>query len=129
MLDVNKHYMIPVDTDTEEGKLKEKVIRKLINEFNKYIDELYKLPPNAIVGNSYEKVCKEELVYILMDSDYSIDTYKLMLKEEYLLESLYEEWISFDGNFDEMLGYSVDKYVYFLKEKSIEKKPKEELIK
>ena len=72
-----------------------------------------------IVGNSYEKVCKEELVYILMDTDYSIDTYKLMLKEEYLLDSLYEEWIDFDGNFNEMMGYSVDKYVNFLKEKSI----------
>ena len=126
MIDTNMQcYLIP---DRDDGKytLKDKVSIKIVNEFNDFIRGLYKLSPQEIVDKSYEKISNEEIVYIVEENDYSDEKYKLMLSEENLLDGLYNEWLTSDGNYNELLGYSVEKFLNSLVQKSKENKNKED---
>ena len=126
MLDTNMQFYAISDRDDGKYSLKDKLSIKIVNEFNDFIRGLYKLSPQEIVDKSYEKVAKEEIVYIVEENDYSDEKYKLMLSEENLLDGLYNEWLTSDGNYNELLGYSVEKFLNSLVQKSKENKNKED---
>ena len=122
MLDTNMQYYAISERDDGKYTLKDKVSIKIVNEFNDFIRGLYKLSSQEIVDKSYEKISKEEIVYIVEENDYSDEKYKLMLSEENLLDGLYNEWLTSDGNYNELLGYSVEKFLNSLVQKSKENK-------
>lgn len=124
MLDTNMQFYAISDRDDGKYSLKDKLSIKIVNEYNDFIRELYKLSPEEIVDKSYEKVAKEEIVYIVEENDYSDEKYKLMLNEEDLLDGLYNEWLTSDGNFNELLGYSIERFVNYLVQKSKENRDK-----
>ena len=88
--------------------LKQKVQEKIITEYNNFISELKNERPEVIIERAYEKVCKEEMLYVFDKKDLSVKEYKSLLKCSNILNDCYDEWIKSDGNFNEMLEYAVD---------------------
>lgn len=93
-----------------EEKLKEKLTQKIEDEYKEFISILKTKTPEEIIQRSYEKVTKEEITY-LFNKDYSKTELKALLKRDCLLDECYDNWLKCDGNFNEMIEYSVDDVV------------------
>ena len=91
-----------------KDKLKQRVQEKVTNEYNDFISELKNERPEVIIERAYEKVCKEEMLYVFEKKDLSAKEYKSLLKSSNILSDCYDEWLKSDGNFNEMLEYAVD---------------------
>ena len=96
------------DIYSYEDGLKQRVQEKLTNEYNDFISELKNERPEVIIERAYEKVCKEEMLYVFEKKDLSAKEYKSLLKCSNILSDCYDEWLKSDGNFNEMLEYAVD---------------------
>ena len=96
------------DLYSYEDGLKQRVQEKLTNEYNDFISELKKEKPEVIIERAYEKVCKEEMIYVFEKKDLSASECKSLLKCSNILSDCYDEWLKSDGNFNEMLEYAVD---------------------
>ena len=98
-----------------EEKLREELYEKLSLEYDSFIEEVKKLPPEKIIDKSYEKVMKEELVSMFYpESDqYDISDIKVLNKSEYPLEELYQDE---DSGIHQALESSVETTIDFLKQ-------------
>ena len=67
--------------------------QKVKNEYEVFLKELVKRPPEQIVEGSYEKVYKEELVSILETSSFSEKEAALLCAVDHPLDALYQEWL------------------------------------
>ena len=71
---------------------------KLQNEFSKYTQDLINnKTPQEIVMKSYETTVKEGYIDLFSYKDLEKDEIKALLKEENILDSLYDDWIKSDG--------------------------------
>ena len=71
---------------------------KLQNEFSKYTQDLINnKTPQGIVMKSYETTVKEGYIDLFSYKDLEKDEIKALLKEENILDSLYDDWIKSDG--------------------------------
>lgn len=91
----------------EEG-LQYRVAEKITNEYNDYIENLKNEKPEVIIEKAYEKVCKEEIIYLFEEKDLSVQECKALLKCPNILDECYDNWLNCDSNFKEILEYSVD---------------------
>lgn len=91
-----------------EDGLKQRVQEKLTNEYNDFINELKNERPQVILERAYEKVCKEEMLYAFEKKTLDVKECKALLKCPNILNDCYDEWLKSDGNFNEMLDYSID---------------------
>lgn len=88
--------------------LKQKLDEKIDNEFANFIEELKKFSPNTIIDKAYEIISKEEMIYKIKDKEYSISELKALLNSDNILDKCYDEWLKRDGNFNEVLEYTVN---------------------
>ncbi|MBP3831210.1 MAG: DUF3848 domain-containing protein [Clostridia bacterium] len=71
---------------------------KLQNEFSKYTQDLINNKTSQeIVMKSYETTVKEGYIDLFSYKDLEKDEIKALLKEENILDSLYDDWIKSDG--------------------------------
>ena len=100
-----------------EEKIREELYQKLSLEYDSFIEEIKKLPPEKIIDKSYEKVMKEELVSMFYpESDqYDISDIKALNKSEYPLEELYQGWMDEDSGIHQILESSVEDTIDLLK--------------
>lgn len=107
-------------------ELKEKLDKKVEQEYEEFIEKLRKKTPDEIIESSYEKVTKEELVYKIQNRDYETNELKALLKQEDILAEFYDEWMDSDLNYNELLEEiiedRVNKITEDFKEKLKEKK-------
>lgn len=111
-----------------EEKLREELYEKLSLEYDSFIEEIKKLPPEKIIDKSYEKVMKEELVAMFYpESDqYDISDIKALNRSESPLEELYQGWMDDDSGINQALESSVETTIDFLKKEQKNKnKPME----
>ena len=99
-----------------EDRLKQRVQEKITNEYNDFIEELKKERPEVIIERAYEKVCKEEMLYVFEKNDLSVNECKSLLKYSNILDDCYSEWLKSDGNFNEMLEYAVENSIEHITE-------------
>ena len=99
-----------------EDGLKQRVQEKITNEYNDFIVELKKERPEVIIERAYEKVCKEEMLYVFEKNDLSVNECKSLLKCSNILDDCYSEWLKSDGNFNEMLEYAVENSIEHITE-------------
>ena len=93
----------------ENEELKAKLIEKVQQEYDDFIADLKGKTAEEIVNEyCYEKVTKEEMLYKIKDRDYEKEELEALLKTEDILSQCYDEWLSSDGNFNEMLEYPID---------------------
>lgn len=91
----------------EQG-LQQRVAEKITNEFNDFIEGLKKETPEVIIEKAYEKVCKEEMAYAFEKKYLPLQECKALLKCPNILNYCYDKWLKSDGNFNEMLEYTID---------------------
>ena len=109
--DTNSMKMQRSNIINYEDGLKQRVQEKLTNEYNDFISELKNERPQVILERAYEKVCKEEMVYIFEKINLSANECKALLKCPNILSDCYDEWLKSDGNFNELLEYAVENSV------------------
>ena len=105
--------------------MKRKFEEKINKEFRKFVDSLKQCDPEIIINNAYELVSKQEMIYKIIDKDYTTSELKALLKTKGILNECYDEWLKSDGNFNEVLEYAVDSRIDLIlddfKEKNKEK--------
>lgn len=100
-------------------KMKEKVYKKLLKEYNAFVEEIKKQSKEKIIGSAYEIVFKEAILACIDTLDQKqlekINKYKISLNQ------LYRDWMKSDGSsFDDLwesVYYSID---YIHEQKSLE---------
>ena len=89
--------------------MEEKLYQKLENELK---DLKIKMKENGVdyaIDRAYELTTKQEIIdSIEFDHDLSKTQIKALLSRENILDELYDDWLSFDGNMRENINYSVD---------------------
>ena len=88
-------------------ELKEKFIKKINDEYDSFVKELKEQEPEVIIDRAYEHVCKQEMVYIYENKDYTEQELKALLKCSNVLSDCYDEWLKTDANFNELLEFAV----------------------
>lgn len=97
---------------------REKLYKKVENEFKEYIDNLKELPFDRIIEKSYETTIKDEfksLCYhefnILSDNDI-----KFLQKQRQPLQTLYDCWLDSNANINELLSTVIENELSSLKQ-------------
>lgn len=88
--------------------LKLRLNKKLNNEYEIFITDLKNNTPEEIIDRSYEKVCKDEIVFTIQDKKLTEIEYKSLLSCKNILDQCYMDWLKSDGNFIEILSNSID---------------------
>ena len=77
------------------------------SEYEQFISGLLVLPKEDILTRSYEKVYKEELVSVLETSSFSEKEAQKLCETEFILESLYQQWLNNEYSCVEFLEQTV----------------------
>ncbi len=97
--------------------MEDKLLDKLDNEMKKYKEFVKENGVDYAIDRAYEITAKQEIIDSLeYDITLSNAEIKALLSRENLLEELYNDWISFDGNMREDIGYSIEKSVRIISE-------------
>ena len=91
------------------NKLKEKLDIKIQQEYDKFIEKLMELSPKEIIERSYEKIFKEEIISMIQGKELS--KIIALLKVDYPLDALYQEWLKTDLSYVQMVDETFDKYI------------------
>ena len=89
-------------------ELKEKFIKKINDEYDSFVKELKEQELEVIIDRAYEHVCKQEMVYIYENKDFTEQELKALLKCSNVLSDCYDEWLKTDANFNELLEFAVN---------------------
>lgn len=107
--------------NTEIKELKERLYDKVVKELQDFKEKLKKESPEQIIQSSYKLLCMEEMKDYLTERDYSKFELKILVKREDLLEECYDDWLKCDGNFREVLEYSIDDTVDLIRDNEVKK--------
>lgn len=91
--------------------LKQQLNEKLQKEYDDFIERLKSLPPEQIIRCSYETVFKEEFMTTVQYKDLSKQEIKALLKMDYPLDSLYQEWLKNDLSYIPLIEDTVDDHI------------------
>ncbi len=108
-----------------EDSLREELIAKLEKEQKEFIDGLKEKGVDEIIKNVYEISARQEIMDYLFYGNIDPKDVKALLKTEHILGRMYDEWLSFDGNFYEALQYPVDKEIERISDEFYSKDDKE----
>ena len=90
--------------------MEEKLYQKLENELKEYKQLVKEKGVDCAIDSAYEITAKQEIIdCIQYDCFLSKTEIKALLSKEDVLDELYQDWLSFDGNMREHISYSVDK--------------------
>lgn len=82
--------------------------RKVRKEYDAFVAEIEKLPPKDIVAHSYEKVFKEDITMCFEDISLEQKEAKALFKKQKPLDFVYNEWLSCDRSYMDMLRDTID---------------------
>ena len=82
--------------------LHEKLVNKIHEEQEQFLAEIEKLPPKGIIYSAYEITCREELMNVLENTEFSDETTEKLLALPNPIGVLYDEWLGMDCGFYEM---------------------------
>lgn len=92
--------------------MEDQLYEKLENEMKEYKEKVKEKGLDYAMDKAYEMTVKQEIIdSIEYDHELSKTEIKALLSRDNLLNELYDDWISFDGNMREQINYSVDKSV------------------
>lgn len=90
--------------------MEEELYQKLYDEFNKFKAQMKENGVDYAIDRAYELTTKQEIIdSIQFDHTLSKTEIKALLSRENVLDEMYDDWLSFDGNMREHINYSVDK--------------------
>ena len=89
--------------------MEDKLYQKLENELKDFKTKMKENGVDYAIDRAYELTTKQEIIdSIEFDHDLSKTQIKALLSRENILDELYDDWLSFDGNMRENSNYSVD---------------------
>lgn len=90
--------------------MEDKLYKKLREELKQLIEDIKERGVDYAIDRAYELITKQEIIdSIKFDHVLSKTQIKALLSRDNVLEELYNDWLSFDGNMREHINYSVDK--------------------
>ena len=90
--------------------MEDKLYKKLEDELKEFKAEMKEKGVDYAIDRAYELTTKQEIIdSIQFDHILSKTEIKALLSRENVLDELYDDWLSFDGNMREHINYSVDK--------------------
>ena len=90
--------------------MEDKLYKKLEDELKEFKAEMKEKGVDYAIDRAYELTTKQEIIdSIQFDHDLSKTQIKALLSRDNVLDELYSDWLSFDGNMREHINYSVDK--------------------
>ena len=90
--------------------MEDKLYEKLENELKQFKEKMKENGVDYAIYRAYELTTKQEIIdSIQFDHVLSKTQIKALLSKENVLDELYDDWLSFDGNMREHINYSVDK--------------------
>lgn len=108
-----------------EDSLREELIAKFEKEQKEYLDGLKEKGVDEVIKNVYEISARQEIMDYLSYGNIAPKDVKALLKTNHILSRMYDEWLSFDGNFYEALQYPVDKEIERISDEFYRKDDKE----
>lgn len=108
-----------------EDSLREELIAKLEKEQKEYLDGLKEKGVDEVIKNVYEISARQEIMDYLSYGNIAPKDVKALLKTNHILARMYDEWLSFDGNFYEALEYPVEKEIERISDEFYSKDDKE----
>lgn len=91
--------------------LSQQLYNTALNELNAYLEDLKTKPPQEIISNAYQIACKQDIVMILEEADFSPYELEILTGLEHPLQVLYEQWISTEDRYMEELRGAMQNYV------------------
>ena len=88
--------------------MNKKLYEKMSNEYESFCENLKTLPPEEIMRCSYEYIFKEDILMCFECGDMDYDKAKALHSLKYPLESIYQEWLSADYSYMDMLRDVID---------------------
>lgn len=85
--------------------MKEDLIEKLNKELEDYKLMLKEKGVDYAIDRAYEITVKQEIIDSI---EYDQDLYDIEVKRLLEINEMYDDWIRFDGNMRETIGYSVE---------------------
>ena len=90
--------------------MEEKLYKKLEDEMKEYKAVIRNKGVDFAIDHAYELTARHEIIdSIQFDHTLSKAEIKALLSRENVLDEMYDDWLSFDGNMREHINYSVDK--------------------
>lgn len=90
--------------------MEDKLYKKLEDELKDFKTEIKEKGVDYAIERAYELTTKQEIIdSIQFDRSLSKTEIKALLSRDNVLDELYSDWLSFDGNMREHINYSVDK--------------------
>lgn len=84
-------------------KQSQQIYNAALNELNVYLEALETKSPQEIISNAYQITCKQDIVMILEDAEFTPYELEVLTGLNHPLQVLYEEWISTeDRHMDEL---------------------------
>lgn len=93
--------------------MKNKLIERVNNELNQYLEALEKKTAWEVIGAAYEICWKNEFVCVIENSELSDEAIAFLLKLSNILDTLYNEWLHTDVSVGQMI---IDVIDYIVKE-------------
>lgn len=89
----------------ENMTIRENLYSKMLQEYNNFITDLKKQPPEKIIEGAYQKVIKEEMLNDFYPEfrHYDIEQIKALNKTKKPLEELYQGWMDCDAGIHQAL--------------------------
>src|SRR5574344_778937 len=91
--------------------MEDKLYKKLEDEFKEFKAEMKEKGVDYAIDRAYELTTKQEIIdSIQFDHELSKTEIKALLSKENVLDEMYDDWLSFDGNMREHTNnYKKDK--------------------
>ena len=85
----------------DTNKLSQQLYDTALDELNTYLEDLKTKPPQEIISNAYQIACKQDIVMILEEADFSPYELEILTGLDHPLQVLYEQWISTEDRYME----------------------------
>ena len=95
---------------TEES-LRDKLIDKLEEEQEKYLNEMKAMGADEILKKVYEINARQEILDYVSYANIEPKEMKALLNTDNLIDRMYDRWIDYDGNFYEVLEYPIEEEI------------------
>lgn len=89
----------------------QRLIDRIHQEQERYLEYIEQLPPKEIIAKAYEICYREEFISILETTEFADDELAFLLATPSLISVLYAEWLDTDGGVTEMLTDVITTFV------------------
>ncbi len=104
-----------------KNELNQMLYIRMADEYEVFIERLKCMSIEDILRASYEKVLKEDILFIVENGELSIDDVRALLREQYPLEGCYQSLFDEEFSYMEDLKWNIENYAIKIENTGIRK--------